>query len=482
MPHRSFFHYNITRAYPFKWFTPLVIIGGIILTALVSFLNVAATGYELVSTSSSDPNATETNSIWFSKWPSYLVGARAACEAASLQVQSTIYTDRRAFPYELSKVWHVEEDGTKAYQGSLIYKNNVIQNCNITEIKIQFEGPDRSPGQLAVAPMGGTVTAKTECYIDADSGRTYFQMRSTYDAIPPPETAKSTFLNLNKTSDPTLFWGYSLLNMYWRSSMQAFFDGNADRSPPPFFKGVIDLNRNTTLDGTMEEQVESIEFLRVGDCFFIPLNSTGIAYLNNRYCNSTSITELSNSPTNPAEFTRPLPGIWRSVEGLGKSMWFTVLADLGRNDDAMPNMLARPKLLASLSSDLATVNETLRSRFRWGLNDRMFMQAFDPSQDVLLQVSQSILATDYLCQVPQLKSPGTLFISILVADLVILQALWKIFTLTVDGFFLKSTEEARHCANCAPVSQGGILHGGYKSVNGGDSQIVLLEEQRSSGT
>ncbi|KAI1759211.1 hypothetical protein GGR53DRAFT_166679 [Hypoxylon sp. FL1150] len=479
MAHRSFFSYNITRAYPFKWFTPLVIIGGIILTALVSFLNVAATGYELVSTSSSDPNATEANSIWFSKWPEYLVGARAACEAASLQVQSTIYTNRRAFPYELSSVWHVEEDSTKAYQGSLIYKSNMIQNCNITEIKIQFEGPDRSPGQLAVATMGGTVTAKTECYIETDSGRTYFQLRSTYDAIPPPETSKSTFLNLNKTTDPTLYWGYSLLNMYWRSSMQAFFDGNAGRDPPPFFKGVIDLNRNTILDGTMEEQVRSIEFLRVGDCFFIPLNSTGIAYVNNRYCNSTSIIELANSP---GTFTQPLPGIWRSVEGLGKSMWFTVLADLGRNDDAMPNMLARPNLLANLTSDLATMNKTLRSQFRWGLGSRTFMQAFNPSEDVPLQVNQSILAADYLCQVPQLKSPGTLFISILVADLVFLQALWKILTLTVDGFFLKSTEEARHCANCAPVSQGGLIPGGYKSVDGGDSEIMLLEERRPPDT
>lgn len=376
----------------------MVIIGTIILTALVSFLNVAATGYELVSTSSSDPGATETNSIWFSKWPSYVFGARASCEATNFQVQSTIYTSRRVFPYELSKVWQVKEDSTKAYQGSLIYKNNPIQNCNITEIKIQFEGPDRSPGQLAVSTVGGTVTAKTECYLETDSGRTYFSVRSTYDAIPPPETSKSTFLNLNKTGDPTIFWGYSLLNMYWRSSMQAFFDGNAERDPPPFFKGVIGLNRNTTLDGMMEEQVQSIEFLRVGDCFFIPLNSSGIGYLNNRYCNSTWITELANSPANPAAFNRPLPGIWRSVEGLGKSMWFTVLADLGRNDDAMPNMLARPKLLASLSSNLMMVNETLRSRFRWGLDDRMFMQSFDPSQDFPLQVNQSILAADYLCR------------------------------------------------------------------------------------
>ena len=56
--YQSLFSYNITRSYPFRWLTPVVIIGGIVATILVSFLNVAATGYELYSLSSADPNAT----------------------------------------------------------------------------------------------------------------------------------------------------------------------------------------------------------------------------------------------------------------------------------------------------------------------------------------------------------------------------------------------------------------------------------------
>ncbi|KAI0165400.1 hypothetical protein GGR52DRAFT_107056 [Hypoxylon sp. FL1284] len=486
MEHRSLFSYNITRAYPFKWFTPVVVVGGIVLTALISFLNVAATGYELVPTSSSDPNATESHSIWFSKWPSYLVGARASCEPASLQIQSNIYTNKRAFPYELSNVWHLGEDNTKLYQGSLIYKNNPIQNCNISEIQIQIEGPDRTPGQLAVSTVGGTVTAKTDCSIDTSAGRVYFQLRSTYDAIPPPESARSTFLSLNKTGEPSIYWGYSLLNIYWRTVMRDFFNENMKRSPPPFFKGVINLNRNMTLQGSMEDQVQSLDFLLVGACFFIPLNSTGIAYLNNRFCNSTSITELANSPADHPAFARPLPGIWRGVEKLGKSMWFTVLADLGRNDAAMPNMLARPELLASLSANLTQANQTLDRLFRWGLDGQTFMRDFDPSQapQPPLQVNQSQLAADYLCQVPQLKSPGTLFMSVLVADLVILQAIWKIFTLAVGGIFLKSTEEARHCAACAPApaSGSGKLPTGYESADGRESEEILLEDRTSPGT
>ncbi|KAI0838456.1 hypothetical protein F5Y06DRAFT_303776 [Hypoxylon sp. FL0890] len=483
MAHRSIFSYNITRAYPLKWFTPVVVVGGIIATALVSFLNVAATGYELVSTSSSDPNGTEANSIWFSRWPSYLVGARASCDATNIQLQSTIYTDKGAFPYTLSNVWQLGDDGSTMHQGSLIYKSNPVQNCNVTLINIQFEGPDRSARQLEAFTMGGTVTATTQCYVDegSPSHRTYFELISTYDPLPAQQGALSTFPNLNKTRDPSQYWGSTILNVYWATVMQAFFDQNVG-SDDPFFKGVMNLEQNTTLGGTMEDQVSNIEFLRVRDCFFIPLNSTGIAFLNNPYCNSSSITTLADSV---AAFERPVPGIWRSVAVLGKAMWFSVLADLGRNDDSMPNMLARPNLLANLSSNLTQANQTLEIGFRFTVDHSdISLQSFDPSQspDVHLGVNQSILASDYLCQIPQLKSPGNLLVSVLVADLVILQAIWTIFRLVVDKFYIKDAEEARYCTACTPKPQGDEPSGVYESIDGHESEMILLQERGSSQT
>ncbi len=45
-----------------------------------------------------------------------------------------------------------------------------------------------------------------------------------------------------------------------------------------------------------------------------------------------------------------------------------------------------------------------------------------------LQISAAVISTKYLCQVPKRKSTGTILVSILVADLVFMQALWKIFT------------------------------------------------------
>ncbi|KAI1412132.1 hypothetical protein F5Y13DRAFT_180230 [Hypoxylon sp. FL1857] len=445
-PYRSFFHHLLgpvaiqtSASNPLKWLTPVVVLGGIVATALISFLNVAATGYELVSTSSSDPNAVEAN-----------IGARASCDPTNIQLQSTIYTDKRAFPYTLSQAWQLGDDGSRLHQGSLIYKRSPVQNCNITLIDIQFEGPDRTARQLESFTMGGTVTATTECYIDegSPSRRTYFELLSTYDAFPPLNVALPTFPNLNKTRDLSQYWGSSILNMYWATVMQTFFDANVGASDP-FFKGVIDMKLNTNLSGTIEDQVSNIEFLRVRNCFFIPLNSTGIH----------SITTLASSTT---AFERPVPAIWLSVAVLAKAMWFSVLGDL-----------ARPELLANLSSNMTQANQTLRSEFRFSVDHSdIFRQSFDSSQpqDAQLRVNQSILAADYLCQVPRLKSPGNLILSVLVADLVILQTIWKVFGLV----------EARCCTACTPnpVGEGAPIM--YESIDGQESETILLHERSPS--
>ncbi|KAG5795854.1 hypothetical protein H9Q69_005072 [Fusarium xylarioides] len=42
--HSSYFSYNLSRPYPYVWFTPVVVAGGLIATALIAFLSVATAG------------------------------------------------------------------------------------------------------------------------------------------------------------------------------------------------------------------------------------------------------------------------------------------------------------------------------------------------------------------------------------------------------------------------------------------------------
>jgi hypothetical protein len=46
--HESFFSYNLARPYPYRWFTWVVVTGGLAATTLFSAINLAADGYDLM--------------------------------------------------------------------------------------------------------------------------------------------------------------------------------------------------------------------------------------------------------------------------------------------------------------------------------------------------------------------------------------------------------------------------------------------------
>ena len=65
-----------------------------------------------------------------------------------------------------------------------------------------------------------------------------------------------------------------------------------------------------------------------------------------------------------------------------------------------------------------------------------------------LRTGPSYISTEYLCQVPQRKSTGNLIVSVMVADLVLLQALWQLYKLAVDFFCVRKKPEAQYCQGC----------------------------------
>ena len=64
-------------------------------------------------------------------------------------------------------------------------------------------------------------------------------------------------------------------------------------------------------------------------------------------------------------------------------------------------------------------------------------------------VLPAVIATQYYCQVPQLKSTGSLLVAVLVADLVFLQVLWKVLNLAVTFSMKRRRRDANYCDGCA---------------------------------
>ncbi|KAL6407366.1 hypothetical protein AUP68_10197 [Ilyonectria robusta] len=59
------------------------------------------------------------------------------------------------------------------------------------------------------------------------------------------------------------------------------------------------------------------------------------------------------------------------------------------------------------------------------------------------------IVSQYLCQVPQKKSTGTMLLAIVLADLVFLQAAWKLLNLIAEGMLPKKDPLVNFCEGCS---------------------------------
>ena len=141
------------------------------------------------------------------------------------------------------------------------------------------------------------------------------------------------------------------------------------------------------------------------------------------------------------------PNIWIQGESLAKSTYSTILADLGQFS-SKTNILTDARLLQYFPSNFSlALKHTANARPGPVTQDYDTLKAAPGP----LGIRSSVISTTYICQVPRLKSSGTLFIAVLVAELVFLQAAWKIFTLMTGWLFLAKNQGYNECEGCAAL-------------------------------
>lgn len=152
----SWFTYSVKRPYPYRWFTPAVIIAGIILTVIFSLINFALNGFDLVSYSVSQPPDTHEN--WYQQLTSLQSNAlQANCSPVQFPVNSQFFTNQSGLMYTLDAVWPDIEDGHEPkLEGDqspvLSYFNEPFRDCNIFLINMDIQELDRDSEQINQAP------------------------------------------------------------------------------------------------------------------------------------------------------------------------------------------------------------------------------------------------------------------------------------------------------------------------------------------
>ncbi|KIW89454.1 uncharacterized protein Z519_09610 [Cladophialophora bantiana CBS 173.52] len=136
------------------------------------------------------------------------------------------------------------------------------------------------------------------------------------------------------------------------------------------------------------------------------------------------------------------PNIWVAADNLAKRSHSTIMTDLGQTGTTTtattsdrggvpPNLLTNATALQYFSKNITYMQGFIVNAIPGPAND-----SYEALKEETrpLGTSPAVISTKYLCQVPKRKSLGALIISILVAELVFLQALWKVFTLGAEAW------------------------------------------------
>ncbi|KAJ6107191.1 hypothetical protein N7523_008514 [Penicillium sp. IBT 18751x] len=439
LTHESFFSYNVTRPYPYRWFTPVTVLGAVIFAALFSLLNFAANGYDLVVQTSTSPNSTITSTRWLDRWPSYFTDkVRPTCEPATVSVGSQIFTNQTALTYTLTAIWQPSEGTNSIVLSSMSYFNNVLENCTVTAIEINLEALDRTASQFGFSEWGAVVQTYVLCGFYSPSGFIQFNLTQVYDYIPATISWShlytflgTNFLERDKSTRASLWWGESALSNYYvyltrmMQDIRANATGNGE---PGIRKGTIYItpSNNTVRD------IKSLQFFNIDYRFIVDLG----------YGNFQVLAPGEDPTVSKLDQSRVYPNVWIIADSLAKSAYSTVLTDLGQIA-VESNFLTNDDELEYFSRNFSTIQRH-KANADPGPETNMYHDTAESGTGPL-GTTPSVISLGYTCQVPRLKSTGNLLVSILVADLVFLQAVWLLFKLGTDTYLFKSRPDSNQC-------------------------------------
>jgi hypothetical protein len=445
--HQSYFSYSLTRPYPFRWFTPVAICLLTTAAILFSIVNVASSGYTLVVLVTQQPNKTLEQSTWLEHWPSFVTSkTRATCPPFVIQVKSELFTNNKALTYILTDIWRHDANGSLFYADSVIYQNNVLENCFVYSIDMEFESQGLSAVQLSYSEWGARVSAYTTCSILTPEGTTMLNLTMDYNYVPLNVRYRtqaayfgSVFLTRNSTTKASLYWGESLLSMTWAAACRKLQDISYDLMSEMVTKGTLNFRPRPGVTTSITDLAFfglDYQLIRTGsglpNQFFLPP-------ADNR--DPTDIGRLDAEDV--------FPNMWNLSDTLAKAAYSAVLTDLGQVD-APHNLLLDPDQLQHFTANFSYWYEHIAY-----VRPGPLVQGYAVLKNATgpLAVTPSVFALDYICQVPRRKAWAPLIVSVLVADLVLLQATWRLYKLATDYFFVKNIPDGQRCEGCRKSSE-----------------------------
>ena len=222
------------------------------------------------------------------------------------------------------------------------------------------------------------------------------------------------------------YWAYVSLEMTWASTDNDIRKGVIRRFFLVYKKGQT-VNSDCMTEFTQPNASSPIQ--DISDLNFFNID---YRFISNAMPVHVFTPGIDNNPTSVSNLTsnNAPPNVWLASDSLAKSFYSTIMTDLGQTT-ATPNILLNETALQYFTQNFTAMESIYMKSIFVNAVPGPANDSYDAlkNQTGPLKTSVAVISTKYLCQVPRRKSTGTLFVSILVADLVFMQALWKIYNL-----------------------------------------------------
>lgn len=491
----SFFSYPLTRPYPFAWFTYVAIIAGVILTVLFSFVALATDGYDLDLVYTLDLNDTLHQDYWFQKAPfSWFSRDHLSCQPALLTPGNTYFTSNLGFMYSMDKLWQGNSVGmSKQVLPAASYENTELQDCQVRQIEIDFTRRDQTPlpenfWSWELTTSSGVVT----CTLETPSGNVKANLSVELPQVQYSTRLASLMVSTNITEHANIWFGSQFLYS-WYKQLSIALGFSTDPDGLAWSSGKVILYPNIARSYT------DLDFFFAEAHFF---NNQGWqAWMGPE----NTIADWANTSSKADRGL--LPNITTTVSVFGKVFYSLMLADLGMADGQTNALLTADGIMYLQSRIDMTVHDLAidAGKDEYTGQPSGLENAFDkdgpgyPIDDAYQSVvdalghppdlnttTTSTIFAQYLCSIPKRKGGGALFFSVLLADLVFLQAAWTLLNLAATWWLERKDPTAHLCEGCLALGASTVPSKEVSNTRGvghapvGRSSSIELEQCQES--
>ncbi|KAK4160687.1 hypothetical protein QBC43DRAFT_325076 [Cladorrhinum sp. PSN259] len=418
------FTYSISREYPYRWFPWVTLIGGLVFATLFTVFSLAAKGYYLEVIYTRNPNITEAQLYWFSRAPfSWTDPLSPACQPTELQIGTQVFTDKlwRSFTIITVAVADEEQSKPDLLEPVIVYKNNPLENCTVDNIVVYLRNETTITQQYEIASSHflDRVDARADisCRVATKPPAT-IRMTTTLGAR--PATWLSTFgviTNFSMVSEAQLErsnavlgelliapYDYLLKRRQLKQQLASINSTNTTAAPNVGFldPAIYVLSRNKT-----SQPISSPTFF------------TGFRLTPRTGSPSTAPTVTQDQTMTPLIYPQIMPP--DPITRIAKVFYSILLSDLGQ-DHKVDTVVSDRDLLIEYTDTLIKDMEE-EPGIDWKV-----INFWKNGTSHMKPGNESTIYTQYTCQVPRQRVTGSVVIAVMVSDIVLLQALWTLFT------------------------------------------------------